>query len=201
MSSCRSAQPTVRAQRGPMINSTKTRHPILCSVPIGHGVWVPAYAGTTLSVRRARPSPTPLWIQISYSQAPSPVFFAAPGTPSSNLRPLEGAERRETRRLATPPGRLAKPPDTPGEARRLRGDERRASRRSTAAIFVLGSALPGTRAYRPVPVQQAPCGGVVVPPDRVPGLPVPRLRAAAAGAAPAPSTERLRKTPSVSRVK
>ncbi len=52
-----------------------------------------------------------------------PYSLAAPGTPSFILRPLEGAERRETRGAwRTHPGRLAKPPDTPGEARRLRGD-------------------------------------------------------------------------------
>ena len=37
------------------------------------------------------------------------------------------------------------------------------------AISVPGSAFPGTRPFRPVPVQRAPRGGVVVPPDRCPG--------------------------------
>ena len=75
-------------------------------------------------------------------RAPSPVFFPAPGTPSSAFVP-EGAERRETRGLGASP-RAA------GEAARhaWRGASppwrrRRASRRSTAAISVPGAVLPG----------------------------------------------------------
>src|SRR5664280_217176 len=93
------------------------------------------------------------------ANAAPPVLLAAPGTPSSippsrcalrqaSLRPLEGAERRETRRLARPPGRLAKPPDTPGEARRLRGDGGAPLGAPLRRLLAPGSAFPGTRHLR-----------------------------------------------------
>src|SRR5665647_99868 len=40
-----------------------------------------------------------------------------------------------------------------------------------AAISVPGSAFPGTRHFKPVPVQRAPRGGVLMPPDRLPRPP------------------------------
>src|ERR1700687_3200442 len=62
--------------------------------------------------------------EVVKAKAAPPVFFAAPGAPSSSPSlPTREAERRETRGACDrAPGRLAKPPDTPGEARRLRGD-------------------------------------------------------------------------------
>ena len=87
-------------------------------------------------------------------QAPSPLFFAAPafaltgfGGPKS-LPPCEGSGApKNAGTWRKPLGRPERPPDTPHEAcplpRGARG--RGASRRSTAAISVPGSALPGTR--------------------------------------------------------
>ncbi len=65
-----------RAERGP--------GPIRRSLSMGCGVWVPACAGTTQRVRHAS----------------SPVFFAAPGTPSSissSPRKIEGMARQAAR--------------------------------------------------------------------------------------------------------
>jgi hypothetical protein len=59
-----------------------------------------------------------------------------------------------------------------------------ASQRSAAAISVPRVRVSWDAAFRPVPVQQAPCGAVVMPPDRVPGPPEREVRPSPAGAAP-----------------
>ena len=63
-----------------------------------------------------------------------PCSLAARGTPSSQLGSREGAERRETRGFARPPGG-GEAARHACEARRLRGDGGCASRRSTAAFL------------------------------------------------------------------
>jgi len=71
-------------------------------------------------------------------RAEAPLFFAARGRRTSlhSHEKARGAERRETRRLARPPERPARPPDTLCEACPFRLRSRKgASRRSTAATF------------------------------------------------------------------
>ena len=167
---------------------------------------------------RAKPAHDP---NVLANAAP-PVLLAAPGTPSSippsrcalrqaSLRPLEGAERRETRRLARPPGRLAKPPDTPGEARRLRGDggaplgaplRRFQSRGPCFRARTGGIPLPDPGSFRRPSCAPRPTikgsphsrGGRRPEASRCRGY-EPQQQAPH----PAPSSKRLAKTPSVSR--
>ncbi len=133
--------------------------------------------------------------RISYGRDSSPLFFTARGRRYSHFHPrLTPREwsAEKTRRFARPPERLAQPPGT--LARRpfsVCATEKRLSAlhwRLRVPAFAEdtgpGSALPGTRLLRPVPVQRAPRGGVVLPPGRFPGLPSAGLRTPPAGAAP-----------------
>src|SRR6185437_1869069 len=119
-----------------------------------HGVWVPAFAGTTRNVPRTSSSPP---IQISNSQASSPVFFNGAGyavfPPSpfglSADRPFFplGKKPRDGAPSGAPVFQLPHP---------LLKDAG-ASRRSTAAISVPGAVLPGTDpgGFRLNPIRRA----------------------------------------------
>jgi hypothetical protein len=122
------------------------------------------------------------WSPCQTAKHHRPYCFAAPGTPSSRSAPGQtprGVERQAAHQSSVLPRSLI--------------ENAGASRRSTAAISDPGSAFPGFRCvffpalapvrliglsragrsenFAAVPVQQAPCGGVVVPPDRFPGPP------------------------------
>ena len=120
---------------------------------------------------------------MSRGRAKAPVLFVRRRirrhSPTPTAHPeMRGAERRQTRRLARPPERLASRPGRGRGAPSPFAQRRSASRRSTCGSRPgfrrdtgAGSALPGTRPSRPVPVQRAPRRGVVMPPGRFPGPP------------------------------
>ena len=109
---------------------------------------------------------------IPKGRACAPVLFERPRV---GRRPFLAPLRE---RSAEKRGGLAQVPLAAGEAARhaWRGASppwrrRRASRRSTAATFGSRVRVSRDEAFAPVPVQRAPRGGVLVPPDRVPRPP------------------------------
>ena len=87
-------------------------------------------------------------------RAPSPVFLmSAPGRPSlvsSSRSRMRGAERRQTRRIASPPERLARPPETRGVSFLLAIGGRRLPALHCAAFCVPLSRASGRRQVPPV---------------------------------------------------
>ena len=166
----------------------------------------------TLSVGRLANATRAGLARFAPRQALSPVFFAAPGTPSFQpTPPLEGAERRKTRGAwRTHPGRLAKPPDTPGEARRLRGDGGAPLGAPLRRFLSPGPRFRGRKdRYSPAPIRAA---FAALHPRRVqPSKAAPHSGGGRRPEAsrcrgyepqqqaphPAPSSKRLAKTPSV----
>ena len=158
------AKPRAREQRA------QVRGEGVIRLSIGHNVWFPAFAGTT---REAANHPRIL-CGAGYAVSASPLARGLPFAP--------GQCRGGGAPSGAPVFSLA------ASLSRIAG----ASRRSTAALRLrLGRRhRPRARAswdeaFAPVPVQRGiPRGGVLMPPGGFPSLPVPRLRAAAAGATP-----------------
>jgi hypothetical protein len=138
-----------------------------------------------------------------------PCCLIGAGTPSSQLTPVRGAERRETRERARLPERLAKPPDTPIEACPLPlRSGRGASRRSTRGFSVPGTALPGAdgglltlliqaafAALHRARTAKSTAAGLSASGRRPRASRVPAYKAGPRAPHPAPSSVCLRKTP------
>ena len=154
------------------------------------------------SARRACP--------VRARQDPSPLYFAARGADRMSGLP----DIRHSRTLPCPALRglacsLARKRREWSAERRTIGRSalRRAralrsaltTRRSIAAISAPGVRVSWDEAFAPVPVQQAPCGGVIVPPDRVPGPPECVLAKHARGRRTCPTSRTPLEAPLMSR--
>jgi len=147
--------------------------------------------------RRVSLSPRERVTRPARGQAPSPLFFAARGTPSSRSRLPGGSGAPGNAGACEAPQAVGETARHACEAcpLRLRGGEAPLGA-PLAAISVPGSALPGTR-HLPVPVQPSSRRrGHSAPRSGPEASRVPAYEAGPRAPHPAPSSRRLATTPS-----